>query len=214
LTAPEEIRRVKVTKDKSNPRGAGKSSFELIDSAKFFRELGLKKGITFLDVACGWGTYSLAVSEIIGQAGRVYAVDLWEEGILSLKEKAAAKGIPNITALVSNVSHHIPIDRASVDVCLMATVLHDFIGDHVDRGVMKEIARVMKPEGTLAILEYKKTDGPPGPPKSVRLSPQEVDEILSPCGFRQQRFTEIGQNHYLQIFIKAAHPEPAGNRPD
>ena len=46
-----------MTKDKSTPTGAGKSSFELIDSAKFFRELDLKKGITFLDLACGWGTY-------------------------------------------------------------------------------------------------------------------------------------------------------------
>ncbi len=198
------MRRVKVTENKSIPTGAGKSSFELIDSAKFFRELDLKKGITFLDLACGWGTYALAVSEIIGSDGRVYAVDLWEEGILSLKDKAAAKGIRNITALVSDVSHHIPIEPAVVDVCLMATVLHDFIGDHVEQGVLKEIVRVIKREGSLAVLEYKKTDGPPGPPKSVRLSPQEVGEILMPCGFKQQHVTEVGPAHYLQIFIKTA----------
>jgi ubiquinone/menaquinone biosynthesis C-methylase UbiE len=198
------MRRFKMTKGKSTPTGAGKSSFELIDSVKFFRELDLKKGITFLDLACGWGTYALAVSEIIGPSGRVYAVDLWEEGILSLKSKAASKGIQNITALVSDASQHIPIERALVDMCLMATVLHDFIGDHVERGVMKEIVRVIKPEGTLAILEYKKTDGPPGPPKSVRLSPQEVDKFLSPYGFKQQRVTEVGPNHYVQIFIKTA----------
>ena len=193
--------------DKSTPTGAGKSSFELIDSAKLFRELQLNKGITFLDLACGWGTYALAVSEIIGQAGRVYAVDMWEEGILSLKSKAAAKDIQNITALVSDVSHYIPIERALVDVCLMATVLHDFIGDHVERGVLKEVVRVLRPEGTLAVLEYKKIDGPPGPPKSVRLSPQEVDDILSPYGFKQQQVTEVGRDHYLQIFIKMRHSE-------
>lgn len=193
-----------MTKDKSTPTGAGKSSFELIDSAKFFRELDLKKGITFLDLACGWGIYALAVSEIIGQAGRVYAVDLWEEGISSLKNKAAAKGVQNITTLVSDVSHNIPIAPAIVDVCLMATVLHDFIGDHVERGVLKEIVRVIKPQGTLAVLEYKKIDGPPGPPKSVRLTPQEVDEILLPYGFKEQRITEVGPDHYLQIFIKTA----------
>ena len=39
----------------TKPRGAGKSSFGLIDTAKFFREINLKKGTTFLDVACGWG---------------------------------------------------------------------------------------------------------------------------------------------------------------
>ena len=193
-----------MTKDKSNPKGAGRSSFELIDSAKFFRELDLKKGITFLDLACGWGTYSLAVAKIIGRDGRVYAVDLWQEGISSLKSKAAAKGIQNITAVVSDVSHHIPVEKVSIDVGLLATVLHDFVGEHVERGVLKEISRVIKPEGTLAILEYKKNDGPPGPPKSVRLSPKEVDKLLSPYGFKQRRVTGVGPNHYLQIFNKTA----------
>jgi ubiquinone/menaquinone biosynthesis C-methylase UbiE len=200
-----------VPKAKSHPTGASKSSFELIDSAKLFHELDLKKGITFLDLACGWGTYALAVSEIIGQDGRVVAVDLWEEGILSLKGKALAKGIQNITALVNDASHHLPIEHASVDVCLMATVLHDFVGDHIEQKVIKEIVRVIKPKGTLSVLEYKKTDGPPGPPKPVRLSPQEVDKILSPYGFKQQRVTEVGPNHYLQIFIKSALTDPAGN---
>ena len=193
-----------MTKDKSHPKGAGKSSFELIDSARFFHELDLKKGITFLDLACGWGTYSLAVAKIIGRDGRVYAVDLWQEGISSLKSKAAAKGIQNITALVSDVSHHIPLEKVSIDVGLLATVLHDFVGEHVERGVLKEISRVIKPEGTLAILEYKKNDGPPGPPKSVRLSPKEVDKLLSPYGFKQRRITGVGPNHYLQIFNKTA----------
>jgi ubiquinone/menaquinone biosynthesis C-methylase UbiE len=191
-----------MARDKSIPTGAGKSSFELIDSARFFRELDLKKGITFLDVACGRGAYSLAASEIIGQNGRVCAVDLWEEGIVSLKNEAAAKGIRNITALVSDASRRIPVEHASVDVCLMATVLHDFVGDHVERQVIKEIVRVIKPRGTLAILEYKKTEGPPGPPKSVRLAPEEVSKLLTPYGFKQQRVIDVGPDHYLQVFIK------------
>jgi ubiquinone/menaquinone biosynthesis C-methylase UbiE len=67
---------------------------------------------------------------------------------------------------------------------------------------MQEAARVIKPEGTLIIVEYKKTDGPPGPPKPVRLSPQEVDTLVSTYGFRQKHLTEIGDSHYMQIFAK------------
>jgi ubiquinone/menaquinone biosynthesis C-methylase UbiE len=186
----------------TKPTGAGKSSFGLIDSAKFFHELKLKKGITFLDVACGWGRYALAVSEIIGRNGLVYAVDLWEEGVSSLKKEAVLKDIQNITSFVSDASQSIPVENQSVDVCLMATVLHDFVGDKVERGVMQEIVRVIKPEGTLAIVEYKKIDSPTGPPKSIRLSPEEVDQIVSAYGFKQKHLTEVGPDHYLQIFIK------------
>jgi ubiquinone/menaquinone biosynthesis C-methylase UbiE len=185
----------------TKPTGAGKSSFGLIDSAKFFRELDLKKGATFLDVACGRGAYSLAASDIIGKDGQVYAVDLWEEGILNLRNQAD-KGIQNITTFVSDVAQNIPVENDCVDVCLMATVLHDFVGDKVGRQVMKEIVRVMKPNGVLAIVEFYKKEGPPGPPKRVRLSPEEVVKILSAYGFKQNCYTEVGPDNYLQIFIK------------
>ena len=66
------------------PTAAGKSSFDLVDVGTVYRELDLKKGITFLDVACGRGAYSLKASEIVGSAGTVYAVDLWQEGIEQL----------------------------------------------------------------------------------------------------------------------------------
>ncbi|MGD2185397.1 MAG: class I SAM-dependent methyltransferase [Desulfobacterales bacterium] len=186
----------------TQPTGAGKSSFGLIDTAKFFHELDLEKKITFMDVACGRGNYSLAVSKIIGRNGRVYAVDLWAEGIVSLRNEAAAKGIQNIVSFVSDASQGIPIENNSVDVCLMATVLHDFVGDKVERQVMKEIVRTVKPNGVLAIVEFYKKEGPPGPPKPVRLSPQDVDKIVSRYGFKQNRLTEIGPDNYLQIFIK------------
>ena len=187
----------------TQPTGAGRSSFGLIDTAKFFRELDLKKGVTFLDVACGWGYYSLAAADLVGKEGQVYAVDLWEEGILNLRKEAVSKGFQNLTGFVSDVSQDIPIENDCVDVCLMATALHDFVGDQIDRQAMKEVARVMKPEGSIVIVEYKKIDGPPGPPKPVRLSPQEVDTLVSPYGFKQKRCTEIGANHYLQIFAKS-----------
>ena len=188
--------------DKIKPTGAGKSSFELIDTAKFFQALDLKKGITFLDVACGRGNYSMAAAEIIGPNGRVFALDLWEEGILSLRNEAVKKRIQNITSFVGNAGQHIPLEKDSVDVCLMATVLHEFVGDAIQREVMHEIARVVKSNGILAIVEFYRKEGPPVSPKPVRLSPQEVDKIVSGYGFRQNRFTEIGPDNYLQIFIK------------
>ena len=186
----------------TKPTGAGKNSFGLIDTAKFFQELDLKQGTTFLDVASGWGAYSLAAADIIGKDGQIYAVDLWEEGISSLKKEADAKGIQNLEAFVSDAAQSIPVENECVDVCLMATVLHDFVGDKVERQVMKEILRVMKSEATLAIVEFYKKEGPPGPPKRVRLSPEDVDQMLSAYGFNQKRFSEIGPDNYLQIFSR------------
>ena len=185
------------------PTGAGKSSFELIDSDKLFRELDLQKGITFLDVACGRGAYCLSVSDIIGPNGIVYAVDLWEEGIESLKAAAEEKGVHNISAFVSNAGQRIPVEDDSIDACLMATVLHDFVEDQINEGVLGEIARVIKPAGILAVMEFKKIEGPPGPPKHIRLSPEDVVAMLATYGFKKERFTDVGPYNYLLIFSKS-----------
>jgi ubiquinone/menaquinone biosynthesis C-methylase UbiE len=194
-----------VTKNSATkPTGAGKSSFGLIDTAKFFREIDLKKGTTFLDVACGRGTYSLAAADKVGQNGQVYAVDLWEEGLSSLRKEADAKGIQNLATFVSNVAQNIPVEDDCVDLCLMATVLHDLVADKIEQQVLKEIVRVMKSESALAIVEYYKKEGPPGPPKPVRLSPEEVDQIVSAYGFKQRRCTEVGLDNYLQLFTRMA----------
>jgi ubiquinone/menaquinone biosynthesis C-methylase UbiE len=187
----------------SKPTGAGKSSFGLIDVDTFYRELDLQKGSVFLDVACGRGAYCLKASELLGSTGTVYAVDLWEEGIRELKAQAAEVDALNIKAYVSDAGRQIPVDDQVVDVCLMATVLHDFVEDHISKEVLQEIVRVLKTDGMLAIVEFKKIDGPPGPPIHIRLSPEEVTVMLIPYGFKEERFTDVGPYNYLTLFKKS-----------
>jgi len=185
------------------PTAAGKSSFDLIDADKFFKELDLQNGIAFLDVACGRGAYCLAASQIVGENGSIFAVDLWEEGIELLRAAAEEKGIGNINAFVSNAGEHIPVADHSIDVCLMATVLHDFVEDQIEKEVLHEIVRVVKPDGILAIMEFLKIDGPPGPPRHIRLSPEQVDDMLTPFGFKQEHFADVGPYNYLLLYKKA-----------
>jgi len=66
--------------------------------------------------------------------------------------------------------------------------------------VCREVARILKPEGKLAIIEFKKIEGPPGPPLHIRLSQEEVDDFLSPFGFQLEKTEDIGPYHYLSIY--------------
>lgn len=184
------------------PIAAGKSSFQTIDSKKLFAELKLKEGMTFLDIACGKGEYSIAASKHIGDRGIIHAVDRWEEGIGQLKKKLTQMKIRNIHPSVADVSRHIAIEKESVDVCLMAMVLHDLFRDGTGEGTLREVQRVLKPMGILALVEFRKVDGPPGPPSDVRISPEELEAILTPYGFLIKKNTDIGIVRYLSIFIK------------
>ncbi len=182
------------------PLGAGKSSFDLIDPEILFSALGLKEDAVFLDAACGRGAYSLAAAPYIGPAGRIYAFDLWEEGIEALQKETLLKANTPIVAQVVDVSRQIPLEEQSVDVCLLATVLHDLIQDRTETGAIREIGRVLKPGGILAIVEFKKIEGPPGPPIRIRIGPDELEERLQPYPFRLLRVMDLGPFNYLALF--------------
>jgi ubiquinone/menaquinone biosynthesis C-methylase UbiE len=184
------------------PIAAGKSSFDLVDVEKLFSELNLKPETVFLDVACGRGSYSLAVSKLIEAEGHVYAVDLWEEGIAILEGEVTKRGIKNLTARVADVSRHIPVADKSIDICLLATVLHDLIQVQKAEGTLKEVQRVVKIGGTVAVVEFKKIEGPPGPPIDIRITAEELVGYALPHGLVPVKTVDLGPYHYLTLLAR------------
>ena len=186
--------------EREKPHGAGKSSFALVNPELVFGEFRLGGGITFLDLCCGRGEYAIAASKIIGDEGCVYAVDLWEQGITSLQEEVVACGINNLKPMVADVGNMISIKDNCVDMCFMATVFHDLVLAGTADGALAEMVRVLKKNGLLAIIEFEKVDGPPGPPLSSRLAPEEIEEKVTSYGFEIIKVTTAGAYNYLMIF--------------
>jgi ubiquinone/menaquinone biosynthesis C-methylase UbiE len=184
----------------SKPHGAGKSSFELIEAGKLFQILALKPWYTVLDMGCGSGMYAMAMAKIIGDGGRIHAVDLWEEGIVRLKERVERQGLKNVRPMVADVSRALSLPGESMDLILMATVLHDLREAGVQDGALAEARRLLKRHGTFAVVEFNKVQGPPGPPISIRLSPDDVTAMVEPFGFARTGLHEVGPHNYLMTF--------------
>jgi ubiquinone/menaquinone biosynthesis C-methylase UbiE len=184
------------------PIAAGGSSFDLIDSKKLFREIQLKEGMIFLDVACGYGYYSLAASKYVGETGIIYAVDLWNDGIEHLSNHIKEHTVNNIQAILADARKMIPLKSSSVNISLLSTVLHDFMLEKTEDGVLKEIHRVLKPDGKFAVVEFKKIASKHGPPIEIRITPKQVEEKVVPYGFEFLKTVEIGELNYLSLFEK------------
>lgn len=182
------------------PIGAGNSSFDLVDEKRLFEELNLREGQVLLDAGCGPGHYALAASWHVTRSGKVYAVDLWEEGIETLRSAATARAIDHLDARVADIAQRIPLDDDEVDVVLMVAVLHDLLRDQSHDAALAEVERVLHPMGVFAVVEFRKLRGSPGPPVEVRLSPPEVENLLRPHRFSLERSVEVGRFHYLSLF--------------
>ncbi len=188
------------------PIAAGKSSFEIIDERAVFDQLQLKGGEVVVDAGSGVGNYALALAGSAGSGSRIYAFDLWREGIDELNRRIAGSGLENLTADLADVSQGIPLGDGAADVLLMVTVLHDLVEDGKGDGALREAARVLKPGGRLVIVEFNKTEGSPGPPLHVRLSPDELDQLVVPFGFAKTGSTAAGPHAYVSTYRR----EPAG----
>ena len=180
--------------------GAGKSSFDLVDARKLFEALHLSKGSVLADLGCGPGEYAIEAALRVGEQGCVYAIDLWEEGLVVLRTQAEFLGLPHLKVLDSDICATLPLEDHSIDVCLVATVLHDLVREGCADGTLEEARRILRPQGVLAIVEFKKFDGHPGPPIEVKLAPDQVERITASHGFTRKEVAEIGPYNYLITF--------------
>jgi ubiquinone/menaquinone biosynthesis C-methylase UbiE len=183
--------------DPKKPHGSGHSTYELIDKERFFEVLDLKRSMVLMDLGSGGGDYTIALAGSVGPAGHIWAVDAWEEGLARIRERAIEKQLHNISTLLADVNIHIPLSDRTIDLCLMACVLHDLLRDGPAETVLREISRVLKPGGKLAVLEFKKIDHGPGPPAHIRLAQEDVIDLLTPFRFTIENVSEAGKYHYL-----------------
>ncbi len=180
----------------------GRSSKEILDPSRVLNVIRLQKGEIFLDAGSGDGYMSIAASSIVGEEGKVYAVDIYEESMTILKEKIKNKNITNIKPVIADITRKIPVDDETIDKCYMANVLHGFVQNDELDAVMKEINRIIKPCGSFNVVEFKKIENTPGPPINVRITSQEVEEILVNYDLSVERVEEVGKYHYAVIAVK------------
>jgi ubiquinone/menaquinone biosynthesis C-methylase UbiE len=112
----------------------------------------VREGMTALDIGPGMGYFTLPLAEMVGDGGRVIAVDLQEKMLGSLRRRAGRTGLTGRieTRLCSRASLNIDDLTERIDFALTFAVLHEMPDV---AGALQEIGRTLKPDGTLLIAE-------------------------------------------------------------
>ncbi|MDD2755437.1 MAG: class I SAM-dependent methyltransferase [Methanothrix sp.] len=111
----------------------------------------IKPGQTVLDLGCGPGTFSIAMAKMVGESGRVIAVDIQEEMLQILRKKAALHGLESRIIIRKSGPDRIGLSE-KVDFALAFYMVHEVPNA---KDFLKEIASVLKPNGKLLIVEPK-----------------------------------------------------------
>jgi len=169
----------------------GKSSESLLDKEKILANLGILPGQVILDAGCGNGYMAKEFAERTGETGKVYALDPDAESIDAVKAEGTA-----IDAFVGDITVETNLAASSVDLIYVSTVIHGFSPMQME-GFLKEVKRLLKPTGKLAIVEIEKKATFVGPPLALRFSPEELRQRID---LTPTARVDVGEFLYMQVF--------------
>ncbi len=117
----------------------------------------LRPGNAALDLCCGTGDLALELRARVGPSGRVVGADFSERMLELANEKAAARGLSDVTFEWADALE-LPYSDASFDALTVGFGVRNLAD--LDTGA-REMARVLKPGGRLVILEITQPQQPP-----------------------------------------------------
>jgi len=155
----------------------------------------LNRTQTAVDLGAGSGYFSLPIAE---RVRRVISIDLEPKMLDVLAQRIRLSGNQNIDLLQAEITH-IPLADDSADHVFAAFVYHE-----VDRParLMFESSRVLKPGGTLTVLDFQKKETAIGPPVNERKTPTQV--VRSAPDEMQLRSMNEADVYYQLDFRKRA----------
>jgi predicted methyltransferase len=156
--------------------------------------LALKPGATVADIGAGTGYMVAHLSKAVGQGGTVIAIDASAEMVEYLAKRSAELGPADVVP--RKVGPDAPeLRTASVDGVLTLDTWHHVKGREA---YAKKVYEGLKRGGRFVVVEYE-VGAEVGPPKAMRLSPEQVAKQLEAAGFRVEVVRESMPRHHMVV---------------
>ena len=111
----------------------------------------IRKGNTVIDMGCGPGYFTIDMAKMVGENGRVIAVDLQEHMLFKVKRKAVKHGVSDRMEFHQCEPDTIGLNRNG-DFILAYYMIHEIPNP---KGILAELKDMLKNNGKLLIVEPK-----------------------------------------------------------
>jgi ubiquinone/menaquinone biosynthesis C-methylase UbiE len=164
------------------------------------RHLGLRPGLKVADIGSGTGFFTELMAGEVGDAGRIYAVDIAPRFVEASVQRARDRGMNNVVGVV-NDQHSVRLSAASVDLVFTSDTYHHF---EYPRSTLLSIHEALRPGGELVVIDFKRIPGVSNPwvLRHVRAGETEVTAEIEAAGFALVERLDFMQTQYFLRFRK------------
>lgn len=117
------------------------------DPYKILTSVGIREGQRVLEIGPGPGFFTIPAAEMVGDTGRLCAVDNNPYAVKHVEKKVSKSGLTNIQVVEKDITHT-GLEDATFDLAFMFG-FHHFRGDM--EPILREAHRLLTPGGTLVV---------------------------------------------------------------
>ncbi|MGQ9594823.1 MAG: class I SAM-dependent methyltransferase [Anaerolineae bacterium] len=122
---------------------------------EIIESLQVREGMRIADIGSGGGYFTLEFARIVGETGRVYAVDNKPKNLDFVRKRAKQAGLDNIV-IVLPIGSDVGLPEGGLDLIFARNVFH-----HLPEaaGYFQSLKRFLKASGKVAIIDHKPKGG-------------------------------------------------------
>lgn len=168
--------------------------------AELVGSLDLEPGMVVADIGAGTGYFNRYLADVVGQGGKVIAVDIEQSLVDHMAERAGREETPQVEARLGTPDDP-GLKPGEVDFVMMVDTYH-----HVDDRVayFTALRDAVKPGGRLAIIDFKPGEIPVGPPEDHRIPQAQVVSELQQAGWHSVGSVEVLPYQFVQVMGRDA----------
>jgi ubiquinone/menaquinone biosynthesis C-methylase UbiE len=151
------------------------------------------------DLGAGGGWFTVRLARRVPN-GHVYAEDIQPQMIEAIDRRVRREGLRNVTTVLGTPTDP-KIPGGSLDAVLIVDAYHEM---EQPVTLLRNVAKSLKPTGTIGIVNYKKDGGGPGPAMDERVDPEQVIRDARAAGLELRKRETFLRYQYLLTFGAAA----------
>jgi precorrin-6B methylase 2 len=166
--------------------------------AKLIKALKIQPGTVLADIGAGSGYYAFRFAPLVGDKGKILAVDIQPEMLDMIRKRMKAQNVVNVEPIQGTETDP-KLPAGGVDLILMVDVYHEFSHPYE---MTQAMVKALKSGGRLVFVEFRLEDESVPIKRVHKMSQKQVMREMAPFPLRHVETLDMLPWQHVIIFEK------------